>query len=342
MRILIRLAMLLTLFPARAGAIEPEKFLPPDTVFVGMVRPRQVMTSALAKSQGWDDLLKAKVATNGQAQEFLENVGLNPFTQIDSVLIASTVFPLLVNPTPEESTSFKPSYLVTFRGNFQSKRLIKALESLGKENGAPVKRIKVDDLILWELPVPGAPVYVGIHNQQKAVFLANRKEDVISCIRNGFGELKSKDLAAALTSLSGKESAWLAGTVTGKVRANLALNPEFQAVADQMEAWAIGADLSDIVRLGLNLVARKGKPPEALKDALEKKLLPDLREKIAKTLESRAKYPEKADLGDRTLKAYQESLKSIQLTTSGRVIGLKFDLTGALLDSIQGKEEKKP
>lgn len=323
-------------------ALEPAKFLPPDTVFVALVRPKPVMTSALVKSQGWDELLKAMVATNGPAQEFLENAGLNPFTQIDSVLVASTVFPLLVNPSPEEASSFKPSMLVAIRGNFQSKKLVKALETMGKENGAPVKRVRVDDLTLWELPVPGVPVYVAIHNQQKAVFLATRKDDAVRCIRGGFEGLKSRELTEALTNLDGKEAIYLAGTISKKMRENTPLDPAFQPVADHMDAWSLGAMVTDSIHLGLNLVPREGKSPATLRDSMEKKLLPDLKDKITKAREAAANQPDKVDIGDRILKAYLDLLQGTRFATDGRTIRLKCTLTEALLDSLQGKEGKKP
>lgn len=334
--------ILLAVVPSLAVAIEPEKFLPADTVFVAMVRPKPVLASALVKSQGWDELLKALVATNGPAQEFLDNAGLKPFTQIDSVLIACTVFPFLVNPTPDDSANYKPSVLVTIRGNFQSKKLIKAIETLGKENGAPVKRVKVDDLTLWELPVPGVPVYVAIHNQQKAVFLATRKDDAVRCIRGGFEKLKSGELTEALASLDGKEAIALAGTFPKKIKEKTPLDPAFQAVADQMEAWSVGAAVTDSIHLGLNLVPREGKSPAALRDSMEKKLLPDLKDKITKARQAAAIQPEKVDIGDRILKGYLDVLQGTRFTTEGRTIRVKFTLTETLLDSTQGKEEKKP
>ena len=49
MRFLKFLTILLAMPPSLVVALEPEKFLPPDTVFVAMVRPKPVMASALFK-----------------------------------------------------------------------------------------------------------------------------------------------------------------------------------------------------------------------------------------------------------------------------------------------------
>jgi hypothetical protein len=328
--------------PSFSRSIEPDKSIAPDTVFVGFVRPRLLMTSALVKSQGWDELLKTLIATNGLLQEFLENAGINPLTQIDSVLVTSTVFPILVNPSQEESQKFKPSALVAIRGTFQSKKVIKALETLGKENGAPVKRVKVDDLTLWELPVPGMPVYVAIHNQQKTIFLATRKEDAVACLRGGFAPLKSKEIKQALAVLGGKEVAYLAGTMPPKKPENLSLDPELQKLTEQVEGWSIGAEVSDSIHLGLNLVTQEGNTTATLRDALEKKWFPYLRQEIAGELEARPKGEEKGDLGNRVLRAYLEVLKKIRVSTEGNILELSFTLNEGLLDSILGKEEKKP
>ena len=183
---------------------------------------------------------------------------------------------------------------------------------------------------------------MAIHNQQKAVFLATRKDDAVRCIRGGFGELKSKVLEQALSTLDGKEAIYLAGTIPNKFRENQALDPAFQTVADQTDGWALVGEATDSFRLGLNLVAREGKAPATLRDSLERKLLPDLKEKITKAREAAAIHPDKVDLGDRILKAYLDLLQGSRFATEGRTIRVKFTLTETLLDSIQGKEGKKP
>ena len=51
--------------PART--MEPDPCIPPDTLFALKVRPRQILTSALVKDLGWDELLKNTLATIGPA-----------------------------------------------------------------------------------------------------------------------------------------------------------------------------------------------------------------------------------------------------------------------------------
>jgi len=92
----------------------------------------------------------------------------------------------------------------------------------------------------------------------------------------------------------------------------------------------------------LNLIPRSGKSPATLRDSMEKKLLPDLKDKITKARQAAANQPDKVEIGDRVLKGYLDVLQGIRFATEGSTIRLKYTLTESLLDSIQGKEEKKP
>ena len=57
-------------------AVDPDPCIPPDTIFAMKVRPRQILTSALAKDLGWDKLLKTTLAAEKPVQEFLDAAGL--------------------------------------------------------------------------------------------------------------------------------------------------------------------------------------------------------------------------------------------------------------------------
>ena len=67
-------------------AVEPDPCIPPDTIFALKIRPRQILTSALVKDLGWDELFKATLAAVGPAQEFLDIAGLRIERDVESIL----------------------------------------------------------------------------------------------------------------------------------------------------------------------------------------------------------------------------------------------------------------
>ena len=70
-------------------AVEPDKMIPADAEFVWSVRPKQLLDSALLKSQGWDLALKTLLSANETVQEIMESTGIDPFRDIESLLISS-------------------------------------------------------------------------------------------------------------------------------------------------------------------------------------------------------------------------------------------------------------
>ena len=67
-------------------AVEPDPCIPPDTIFALKIRPRQILTSALVKDLGWDEVFKATLAAVGPAQEFLDIAGLRIERDVESIL----------------------------------------------------------------------------------------------------------------------------------------------------------------------------------------------------------------------------------------------------------------
>ena len=203
----------------RCPAIEPESMIPSDCTFVAKIRPKQLMNSSLVKNLGWDTLLKTLVATNGPLQEFLENSGVDPFQHVESIFIASSFSPLMMGQATDDEGANTPKKdnipygLIAFQGAFDSKKLAKALETQGMNAGAPVKRVKESDWVLWVIPIPESPLYVGILGEKKLVVLGNRKEDVVSCLKGGFDSQPIRELTLSLEPLEENSSFYIAGTI---------------------------------------------------------------------------------------------------------------------------------
>ena len=336
--------ILLLLACCKTPASEIDPFIPPDAVFVAFARPNQCLNSSLIKSRGWDSLLKTLIATQDPVQGFLENAGLNPFTQIDSVLIASTVFPILPTGDPEVVKNFKPDFIVALRGKFHAKNLLKALKIQGHESGAPVKEIQEGEFTLWVLPVPDSPVYVGISSKQKAVFLANRKKDVVGCLRGGFTDGPGKELRDALGKLQGKESAYLAGTIPKTFRDYLKKDNDAREFADKLDAWTVSAEITDKLEGTAFLTSQDNASVRQVKDYLEKKAFPPLKAETGKEKDQK-KLPEKPpeqNLEDRIQATCREFMNRVRFAIEPNTLNLRLTLEEKLLDMLQGNQPGKP
>lgn len=336
--------LFLAWIPPKAEAIDPDPKTPPDSTFVIQVRPKQLMNSSLVKNLGWDVLLKTLVATNGPMQEFLENSGVDPFQHIDSIFAASSISPFMVgeatprkdgvNAAKKDNT---PYGVIVFRGTFNSKKLVKALETQGKEAGAPVKKVKEGEWTLWVLPVPEMPLYIGILGEKKLVIIGNRKEDVATCLKGGFDTQPIRDLTLALEPLEEKSSFYVAGTIPQPLKSLWKKSEDQKIFAEKLQGFSLGCLVTDKAKFSVNLITPGAPDSNFLKTELEKTLFPKAREEINKALESMKKSN---SVPNSILTGYLEVLKKLKLTAQGQTLSLDFELEEMFLNSLQNQAQE--
>ncbi|MFM8931213.1 MAG: hypothetical protein ACKOS8_04955 [Gemmataceae bacterium] len=102
-RIVFWLCALVLVFAAgQSRAVDPDPCIPPDTIFALKIRPRQILTSALVKDLGWDELFKTTLAAVGPVQEFLDTAGLRIDRDLESILWCMPSCPLVERLEVEE------------------------------------------------------------------------------------------------------------------------------------------------------------------------------------------------------------------------------------------------
>ncbi|MCY2937727.1 MAG: hypothetical protein NTV55_05165 [Planctomycetota bacterium] len=245
-------------------AIEPDAFIPPDTEFVMNLRPRQILESPFLKSQGWDVLLKTLLATNDTVQQILESTGIDPFKDVESVQVAAK------GQGPESQV------LAVIRGKFSPKKIAKVVEEQGENSGAPVKKIKENGITLWELKTPAASLYIAF-DENKAVLASTTKDYLVTALNGGFKESVNTELRTALEKVSGKEGMWMAGVITEQARKGMDRSDDLKPLADKMESWAASFDLTDTVKLALDMYTKDPATARSLKDLTENKFFPFLK-----------------------------------------------------------------
>ncbi|RLS40623.1 MAG: hypothetical protein DWH82_02695 [Planctomycetota bacterium] len=245
-------------------AIEPDAFIPPDTEFVMNLRPRQILESPFLKSQGWDVLLKTLLATNDTVQQILESTGIDPFKDVESLQVAAK------GQGPESQV------LAVIRGKFSPKKIAKVVEEQGENSGAPVKKIKENGITLWELKTPAASLYIAF-DENKAVLASTTKDYLVTALNGGFKESVNTELRTALEKVSGKEGMWMAGVITEQARKGMDRSDDLKPLADKMESWAASFDLTDTVKLALDMYTKDPATARSLKDLTENKFFPFLK-----------------------------------------------------------------
>lgn len=122
-RVLVAAALLLAA-PAAFAKTDAMSLIPSDAVTVGVVRMNQVRTSAIANAlfENTDH-----VSSNGDADRFLTEAGLDPLKDIDVLVVATS---------PKSNLGHEADVVVIADGRFDVDRLTKALVSRGARRKA--------------------------------------------------------------------------------------------------------------------------------------------------------------------------------------------------------------
>ncbi len=289
-------------------AVEPDAMIPPDSEFVLSARPRQLLDSAFLKGQGWDVLLKTVLATNDTVQQILETTGIDPFKDIESFQVASK------GQGPEAD------FMIVVRGKLNQKKISKVVEEQGENSGAPVKKFKEKGVTLWELKTPGPSIYLGFQ-ENKAVLGSNKKENLITCLTEGFRESVNADLRTALEKVDGKEGVWAAGVITEQARKGMDRQDDLRPLADKMESWAVSFDMTDAMKFAIDLYAKDAATARALKDLTENKFFPFLKNRPNRGGEAGKERMEKV-------------MKELKLEAKGKSVSARLSIDAEMLKSL--------
>ena len=296
---------LLLVLPAVRG-VEPDRMIPSDAEFVWSMRPKQVLDSALLKSQGWDLALKTLLSTNEMVQEILESTGVDPFRDVESVLVAA------------RGQREKGRFVVVARGKFQPSKIAKAIEKQGKENGAPVKKTQEEGATLWELPTPAFSIYAGFIGKE-AVVVSNVKEDIIECLTGGIRKEPSRELKTALERMTGREAAWMVGLVTAESRKEMRGPDAIREFAENVDSWSLTLDMTDAIAVAMNMHTPDGASATTLRKTIEDKFFP---------------FVKNTNKNGPNGKKVESLLDVIKLETKGSSFGIKAKVDEDLLKKL--------
>jgi len=290
-------------------AVEPDKMIPADAEFVWSVRPKQLLDSALLKSQGWDLALKTLLSANETVQEIMDSTGIDPFRDIESLLISS------------RGQGEKGRFVIVARGKFNPAKISKTIEKQGKENGAPVKKSQEEGVTLWELATPVFPIYAGFIGKE-AVIASNVKEDIIECLTGGIRKDPSRELKAALDRMTGREAAWMVGLVTQEAKKEMRGPDGIREFAEKVDSWSATLDMTEAIAVAMNLHAPDGAAANTLRKTIEDRFFPFLKS------QSRNRGNEKNE------KKLESVFDVVKVETKGPSLSIKAKIDEALIKKL--------
>jgi len=309
--------------PARGGEVDP--YLPEDTEVLVNLNVRQVLDSPVVKKNALD---KAREALKGldQVVEILDDLGFDPFTDLDRVLIAS--------PGGGE----QDQGLVIARGHYNLAKFKTRGETASRDNADVLKIHKVADglggqHLVYEVAVNGpdqeTPLFVALAD--KNTLLASPGKDyVVDALKKASlkhkPNLKDKDFQALLEKMDERQSLSLAAVGSALRKGGLGEGPA-KELLDKVDAIGGGIPLADDLHVEVVLSARTVEGATQVKEAADR----GIKQVVTLAALASAARPELAPLF--------EVARTLKVSARGKLLTLKGHVSAEVLEETFKKDE---
>ncbi|MFY9550547.1 MAG: hypothetical protein WAU32_05295 [Thermoanaerobaculia bacterium] len=212
--------------------------VPSGAATVGVIRWNELRSSPLGPKvfAAMDE-----ISADGDAARFLEETGLTPREDIDTVIVAMS---------PGAKTGDPDDGLVVFEGRFDANKIASALTSRGAKSKT----------------APSGDVYYRLANK------GSGSEGAVALVNRGLVVAGSEP--AVLAALARKENGGSGGLTSGE-----GLGKHLSRVDTNASAWAL-VDLNRFPRLGSNEDGGEGEPSRAIVGAMKSVTLLALQAKV--------------------------------------------------------------
>jgi len=218
----------------RAAGNDADKWILNDADFVLVVNVKQLAAAELMK-KGGTDLLEAAIKSQPQARAIIDATGLQPFKDIDSILISGVL---------GVKTSDAKGLLVV-RGRFDPAN---ALAIARKKKDVEVIREGTFSVI--KLKIRDQPAYAAFLDKTTLV-VTESKKSTVSWLENG-GKASARlgaSLKKALGSFKGTESLTLALGITAGMKDQISKVPQLAVAGRKLQSVTASLTVTDTVAL---------------------------------------------------------------------------------------------
>jgi hypothetical protein len=310
------LAAVLLLLPA-ARAAGPDKLLPTDSELVITINVKQILDSPLVKNRGLSAAREA-LKSNEEVSQVLEDLGLDPFTDVDRITIGSP------------GGADKDRGLIIVRGRFDLDKFKSAAEKAARDNGDVLKIGKGGGKVVYEVSPPGQdmPLFVALLNKTTLVASPGKDYVVEAIKRDGgkeAGEFKDKDFLAVLNRTDDKHSVSFAAVGAAFKGGDLGPATEF---FEKIDAIGGGVTLGDELKLEVVLSARNAEDAKSIKDT------------VNTAINSGVALLGLAVGDNKELDKVLDVLKTVKATAKDKTVTLKARVSADVLDGLSDKDDK--
>lgn len=236
-------ALLLTAWPATAA--EVSRYLPEDTEVVAAINVRQLLGSPLVKKFALEQL-KAALAGNPDGQKLLDAIGLDPFKDIDSVLVAG----------PGKDLQNKAVVIVS--GTFDLDRIHKIADEVVRADAEALAIHKEGNLRIIEgKGKNGGPPFFAALVDRNTLIAAQTRGVVVEAAKgvNAKAPRVKKNLQVLIQSSDDRQSAWFAALATSEIKDVLKNNPQTAGLAEKVTAFRGAANVTGEVQTAIAIHA---------------------------------------------------------------------------------------
>jgi len=258
----VLLGACLTFLPtalAQADATpDTEKWLVNDAEVFAAVNIKQMVGSEVLKTGG-KEALKGLINSNAQVKTILDATGIDPFTDIHSIVISGSV-----------ASAKDVKALVVVRGKFDTDKVHSAAEKFSKKNPDALKLDKSGSTNLYQVKVNDMPL-VGAFLDGSALVLTPTKDATLETIKTlGKKPAKvNKDLKEALAKFDGNESLAIGLVVNDEMKKALGKIPQTAELAPKLQTVTGSVKLTDAATTSLTVNTEDAKTAAKLETVLK-------------------------------------------------------------------------
>jgi hypothetical protein len=209
------LGLLATAGP-NARAAEPDKLIPADADTVISVDLKKLLEADFVKKYIVEDLKKQ--FDKQEAKQFLTDIGLDPFKDVEKLVVASM------------ETNFKegsqPNFLIVVRGSFDAQKLFQRAEAETKANPDKYSMVRDSGAVMFKIvqqkprdSEPERATFATVIDDKTLAFASDKKYIAGAIKANDSGQAATlkKELAALIKKVDARVPVYVASVVSGKL-----------------------------------------------------------------------------------------------------------------------------
>ncbi len=306
-------------------AADADTYLPEDTESVVNLNVRQLLDSELVK-KNFLELAQEALRGDDQVQDILKDLGFDPFTDLDRILIA--------RPTSTE----KDRGLFIVHGRFDVAKFKAKAEEVAKDESEHLKIHKVlgGKHLLYEVNLPNHddPIYVALAGRD-TLLASLGKDYVIDALKKSKDPtkpiLKNTKFQALLEKLDARQSLSLAAVTTPEIKKAIDKAPgDIKSMVEKVQAVGGGITITDEVKLELIVTTKNTADAKDLRDSAKAGL--DAVVGFASLFVQNNDSP--------GVELVVEFLKSLRITNKEEAVVLKGRISSDLIEDMLKKKSK--